>query len=370
MKKYLSVLLALVMLICLTACGSNAPAGTPAPETTSAPETQTAETASPPETEAPAASITVTDLLGNEVTLEAPARHIVGTHSPTMNLAIVLGGGGKYILGYGGNKGGTLNSYVCPELQDTAALIGKGKDINFETVASLNADLCILPQRYKNLAADFENVGLPVAIVLSSSESFEAVRTSLKLLGTLLGEDARAEAIAAAIEGIEAKVMSATAAVPEEEKPSVMFLGASKMYSVATDSMIQTEIMEKAGAKNAVTGLTVYGDFAEVSAEEIVGWNPQIIWIPNYASYTVEDVLNDDAFRGTEAVKNGRVYVFPSALEPWDYPTAACVLGLAWAARELHSDLYSEADLIDACDTLYGLIYGRTFTMEEMGLAG
>ena len=133
--------------------------------------------------------------------------------------------------------------------------------------------------------------------------------------------------------------------------------------------MIQTEIMEKAGAKNAVTGLTVYGDFAEVSAEEIVGYNPEIIWIPNYASYTVEDVLNDDAFKGTDAVKNGKVFVFPCELEPWDYPTATCVLGLAWAAQNLHGDLYSQDDMVEACDTLYGTIYGRTFTLEEMGLA-
>ncbi len=73
------------------------------------------------------------------------------------------------------------------------------------------------------------------------------------------------------MQGIIDDVKAATAAASENDRQSVMFLGSSSLYSVATDSLIQTEIMEAAGAINAVTGLEVYGDFAEVSAEEIVG---------------------------------------------------------------------------------------------------
>lgn len=345
MKKLIAMLLAIMMIMSVSVCfasAEEAPEGWPK---------------------------TITDLMGNEVTLDKPVEKVVGTHNPTMNLAVVLGGGGKYIGGFGNKKmADALYSYVFPELEEEVVQIGKGKDINFETVASLGADLCILPERQKGLAGDYENAGLPVMIVLSSTESFEAVRGSLTLMGEIVGEDARAAEIVSTIEGIESKVAEATASVPEDARPSVMFLGSSSVYSVATDSMIQTEIMTKAGARNAVTGLTVYGDFAEVSAEEIVGYNPDIIWIPNYASYTVEDVMNDEAFKATDAVKNGKVFVFPCDLEPWDYPTATCVLGLAWAAQNLNGDLYTREDLLDACDSLYGLIYGRTFTAEELGI--
>lgn len=378
MKKILSIALALIMLLSLLACGKTpAPAPVEEPkaeaptvEETAAPELSEEPSEEPSKEPASQWPKTITDLLGNEVVFDKPVEKLIGTHNPTMNLAVVLGGGGKYIAGFGNKKmADTLYSFVFPELQDDIVQIGKGKDINYETVASLGADLCILPERQKGLAGDYNNAGVPVMIVLSSSESFEAVRRSIALMGELLGEDQRASDIIAMIETIENQITSATASIAEEDKPSVMFLGSSSMYSVATDSMIQTEIMEKAGAKNAVTGLTVYGDFAEVSAEEIVGYNPEIIWIPNYASYTVDDVMNDDAFKATDAVKNGMVFVFPCELEPWDYPTATCILGLAWAAQNMHGALYSFEDMLSACDSLYGLIYGRTFTLEEMGMA-
>jgi len=47
-----------------------------------------------------------------------------------------------------------------------------------------------------------------------------------------------------------------------------------------------------------------------------VGWNPDVIWVPNYADYTVEDVLNAPEFSSITAVQNGAVYTFPCELEP------------------------------------------------------
>ena len=131
---------------------------------------------------------------------------------------------------------------------------------------------------------------------------------------------------------------------------------------------IQSDIMETAGGVNAVEGVDVLGDFAEVSAEEIIAWNPEVIWIPAYADYTVDDVLNAPEFSSVAAVQNGAVYSFPSALEPWDYPTASACLGVCWAAYNLHPDLYSYEELIEDVNALYDLIYGQTFTEEQIGI--
>ena len=365
MKRYFILTLAFVMLLTMTACSS-----TPSAAETKESPSASATFEAPSETPAPAEwPKTVTDVLGNTLTLDAPVSGVVGTHNPTMNLAIVIGGGGKYIDGFGNKEmADELYSIVFPELAKDVMQIGKGKNINFETVVSLKPDLAILPERFSYMVEEFDAVNVNALVVLSSQESFESLMNSLTLMGSILGEVDRATEIVAMMQGIIDNVMAKTAGVAEADKPSVMFLGSSSMLSVATNSLIQTEIMKAAGAVNAVTGVDVKGAFAEVSAEEIVGWNPDIIWIPQYADYTVEDVMTEPAFSNLTAVKNRAVYVFPSALEPWDYPTASCVLGLAWATSNLYPDLYTSSDLLNAADSFYKRVYGQTFTAEQLGI--
>lgn len=357
MKKIIALLLIFAMALSLAACGAQ--------------EEAPAETAAP-ETEAPAEEAefpkTVVDILGNEVTLEAPASKLVGTHNPTMNTAVVLGGGGKYIAGFGNKEmADVLYSYVYPELKDEVTQIGKGKNINYETVLTTGADLAILPQRFAYMVEEFNAVGIPAIVILSSTESYDTIRDAINLMGEVVGEEARAEEILAYFDGILSKIEERTASVAE--KPSVMFLGSSSMYAVAPGAMIQSDIMASAGAVNAVTGVEVLGSFADVSPEEIVGWNPDIIWVPNYADYTVEDVLNAPEFSSITAVQNGAVYTFPCGLEPWDYPTVSACLGAAWAAYNLHPDLYGYDELIADVNGLYELLYGQTFTAEQIGIA-
>ena len=228
--------------------------------------------------------------------------------------------------------------------------------------------MAILPERFAYLAEEFAAVDIPSIVILSSTESYDTIRTALTLMGTVVNEPQRAEDIIAKFDELIAKVEERTASVADEEKPTVMFLGGSSMYSVAPGAMIQSDIMETAGGVNAVEGVDVLGDFAEVSAEEIIAWNPEVIWIPAYADYTVDDVLNAPEFSSVAAVQNGAVYSFPSALEPWDYPTASACLGVCWAAYNLHPDLYSYEELIEDVNALYDLIYGQTFTEEQIGI--
>jgi iron complex transport system substrate-binding protein len=132
--------------------------------------------------------------------------------------------------------------------------------------------------------------------------------------------------------------------------------------------MIQTDIIEMAGGTNAVKGVDVKGAFAEVNIEQIIAWNPDIIWVPQYATYTVDSLLNDPKWSSIKAIKNKAVYVFPSELEPWDYPTASAALGLRWGLYNLHPELYSLDDLMKNADEFYNMVYGVKFTAEQMGI--
>ena len=310
--------------------------------------------------------VTITDVTGRTVTLPKPAVKVVGTHNPTLNIAVILGGGGKYLAGFGNkNMAGGLYGYVYPGLADVVQ-IGRGSDINMESVLQVGADLVILPQRFASLVGQFEGVGVPAAVILPNSESFETIKTSLTLMGALVGADERAAQIVAYFDG---KIHAAKEiAAKATDKPAALFLGGSSQLTVANGLMLQSEILETVGAVNAAKNVGGAGEFQEVSVEEIIGWNPDVIYIPAYASYSVDDLLNDSAWGSIKAIKNKRVFKFPSSLEPWDYPTPSAAIGLVWLLHNLYPALYSMDQVVKDANEYYQMIYGQTFSAEQLGL--
>lgn len=334
------------MLLGLVACTPSAPKASTAP--------------------AEPTKIEITDVIGRKVTLAAPATKIVGTHNPSVNTAVVLGGGQKYIVGFGNKEMGRGLYTLVMNNFDGLTQIGMGKNINFETVAKTGANLAIIPERFKDQAAQFEKVGVQALVALPNTESFDTVKTSLATVGKALGEDKRASEINAFI---DKKIANAQAiGAKAVTKPKVLFLGGSSPLSVAPSAMIQTQLIETAGGINAVSGVEGKGDFINVNIEQIVAWNPDVIWFPAYVSYSVDSLLKDPAWSSIKAIKNKKVYVFPSKLEPWDQPTAAIALGVSWGVYNLHPDLYPLENLMKDADEFYKLVYGKTFTAEQLGL--
>ncbi len=308
----------------------------------------------------------IKDILGNEINLDAPATKLVGTHNPTMNIAVILGGGGKYIAGFGNKSMASgLYSYVFPELEQVAQ-IGKGKEINFEECIAQGADLAILPERFASQSEQFAEVGITAAVILPNEENYDTIATSLETLGALLGEEERATKI---VQDFRDSIAKAEKLVEGAQGPTALFLGSSTPASVANGPMLQSIMMETVGIQNMAKDVEGEGGFVEVSVEEIIGWNPEVIYIPAYAKYTVEDVMSDPAWSQISAVQNNKVYVFPStALEPWDYPTPSVAIGLNWMIQNVYPDLYTMEQVVEDANKYYDVVYGKTFTAQEMGL--
>ena len=357
LKRIIAFMLLVTIVLSLTACDFGKTGETNGLDESKEPDTPVI---TEPE------EIKITDVIGREIELDEPAKKVVGTHNPSVSTVIVLGGGGKYLAGLG-------NKEMCRELYtlvvdgyDDLTQVGRGKEINLETVESVGADLAVLPERFKDLVEEFDKIDVPAIVALPNDESFDTVKNSLAIMGKALGEEERANKIN---EFLDKKIADAKeAASKATDKQKVLFLGSSSPLSVAPDAMIQTQLIEAAGGVNAVTGLDVKGQFADVNVEQIIAWDPDIIWCPAYAKYTIESLIEDPAWSGIKAIKNKTIYEFPSVLEPWDYPTAAVALGVSWATHSLHPDLYSLDELKKDADEFYNLVYGKTFTLEQIGL--
>ena len=126
--------------------------------------------------------ITVTDVVGRVVTLDRPASKVLGTHNPSLNTAIVLGGGDKYIIGFGNKEmADKLYDYVMDDYEGIVQ-IGKGRNVNYETVLSLGTNnVAILPERFVDQAEQFENIGVKAVVALPNAESFDTIKQSSPL---------------------------------------------------------------------------------------------------------------------------------------------------------------------------------------------
>lgn len=308
--------------------------------------------------------ITVTDHLGRTVELPGPAQRVIGTHNPSMNMVVVLDGNGSRFAGFG-NKDMAYGLYelVAPEI-NAVTQIGKGKNINMETVLTVKPDLMIMPVRFKDQIEQFTEIGVPC--IALDVEKFDSIKDALTLVGKAIGQDERAKEL---VQFFDDKIAETSAiAAQATEKPTVLMLSGSSKTAVSTDAMLQNLMIETAGGVNVTAGFQSDELWTDVNIEQIIAWNPEVIYIPAYADYTVEDILNDPQWANISAVKNKKVYQFPSKLEPWDYPVAASSLGLCWVCYNLHPELYSFEDLMDDVNEYYQFVYGQTFTAEQLGL--
>ena len=357
-KRLIAFILAVFMVVTLVACIPKKTKSADSPDVSA-----DAESGEPEKT----AEIKVTDVLGREVILDKPATKILGIHNPTLNAAVVLGGGQKYLTGFGPKAMGRgLYSAVMDDF-DGLPQVGTGGKLNLEAVAATGAELAIVPERLKEQIGEFENLGIPAIVIIPGKESLDGVKNTLTILGKAIGEEERASKIN---ELFDKKIDNAKAISSKAKtKQKVLFLGKESPLSVAPAAMIQTELIEAAGGENAVSGIDKEGGFVDVSIEQIIAWNPDVIWLPPYVNYTIESLLNDPAWSNIKAIKDKKVYICPSSdFEPWDQPTAAVVLGICWATHNLHPDLYSLNDLEKDIDEFYNLLYGKTFTLKELGL--
>ena len=161
MKRFLSLGLALLMVLALFA-GCAEPAAPAVNDTPAAPvQTEPAAPAPTPEPvqeEAPA--ITVTDQGGNTVTLATPAQNIVTCFYGQTYALIALGLADRLVAIEAKADSRPIYALAAPELLELPN-VGSQKEFNVEAAISMEPDLLLLPKRLQDTAATFAALDIP-----------------------------------------------------------------------------------------------------------------------------------------------------------------------------------------------------------------
>ena len=326
MKRFVTFLLSLTMVLSMIGCGQ------------SGSESAAPEETAPVEEESPAAfPVTVTDQAGRTVTIESEPERIVSGYYISTSLLIALDQEDKLVGIEAKADKRPIYRLSAPELIDLPN-VGTAKEFDLEGCAALEPDLVILPIKLQNSVPTLEELGLTVLLV--NPENQQLLDEAVELVSTATGSQAEAMDLAAFSAEQHAWLEETLA---EAEAPSVYLAGNSSMLSTAGSAMYQNDMITAAGGANVAAEITdTY--WVEVDYEQLLAWNPDYIILASDADYTCEDVLADPNLTGCAAVANGNVYQLPNRAEAWDSPVPSGVLGSVWLASVLHPDLCAPAD--------------------------
>ena len=303
--------------------------------------------------------LTVTDQTGREVTIEAQPERIVSGYYISTSACIALGLSEKMVAVEAKADSRNIYKLAAPELLSLPS-VGTAKAFDLEACLAAEPQLVILPERLSDAAASLAEFGIPALLV--SPEDDARLTEMILLIGEAAGESERAQTLCGTL---TAQLTLCEEMTAQTEKPTALVLGVGDFLHCAPGDMFQSTLLTKAGAVNAAAELTG-GSWAEISYEQLLAMNPQVLVVPAEAAYTAQDVLADPELAGLDAVKNGRVYAMPTAFEAWDSPVPSGVLGALWLASELHPEAYAREQYVSAATQLYTTYYG--FTPDEAAL--
>ena len=281
----------------------------------------------------PGETVTLTDQAGRTVGIKQPVKKIVSGYYISSSACIALGLAGKLAGIEDKAASRPIYALAAPDLLKLPHM-GTAKNFNLEACAALNPDLVILPKQLENSAGVLSQMGIPAIVV--NPESYESMLDMVTLIGSATGAQEQARRYVSYCASARDAVDKLTANLTD--KPVVYMCGVGSYLTTAPNGMYQAALIDIAGGVNAAKNMNG-NSWTQVSYEQLLAMNPEVMVIPSEAGYAKADILSDPQLADLAAVKSGRVYKMPGSFEAWDSPVPSCILGIQWLLSVLHSDV-------------------------------
>jgi iron complex transport system substrate-binding protein len=250
--------------------------------------------------------------------------------------------------------------FLMPSVRDLPTfgrLTGQGGTANMEAVLAAKPDLIIdvgtVNATYISLADKVQaQTGIPYVLI---DGSFAKTPETLRQVGDLLGVSRRAGELATYAETSLKTLNEGLAKIPTTERPKVYYGRGPEGLETGLAGSINLEILEAVGATN-VAAAAGKGGLTNVSLEQVLGWNPEIILAasPKFAGAA----RSDAGWANIAAVKSGKVYTTPSLPFGWfdSPPGINRLLGVSWLEALLYPKAFN-VDLRSDTKSFFKLFY-------------
>jgi iron complex transport system substrate-binding protein len=216
---------------------------------------------------------------------------------------------------------------------------GTSDKYNFEQIVALKPDVVFAAGiTSADALKKLEDLKLTVVVLGTADTTLDSVLGDIMLAGQITGTVDQAKQLTDSmkqrVDAIKAKAAGA------KTKPRVYWeldaTDPTKPYTVGPGSFVDG-IITLVGGENVFAN--VGSPYPQVSAEQVVAANPEVIILPDAAyGITVDSVLARPGWQGIDAIKNKHVY--PIDDSPVSRPGPRIVDGIEAAAKLIHPELF------------------------------
>lgn len=374
MKKIISLLLAMVMVLSLVACGAKEEAATPAateaaPAATEAATEAITEAAPEEETVDPNGTHIVVDDLGREVEIPNTVERIAAL-GQTQRYLVYLGMSEK-IVGASKITGDNISgvtpttpfAFVNKDLWADLATIGDGNGDDFYPEAILMAEpdviVCstISEEAALNLA---DQIGIPTVFVNTGNLFSEEMNNAFLLLGEVCGVEERAQEVVDYINASVADIKSRTTDVPDESKLTALSAAATFRGAHGIEGVrLKDDMLITLSAINVAADSYDGAASAEVDREKILEWNPDVIFCDcSGVKLVMEDeATNPEYYQQLQAYNNGTMYQHPSNTSYYSNVEIP-VANLYYMGSILYPEQFADIDVVEKINEVMKFFVG------------
>ena len=253
------------------------------------------------------------------------------------------------------------------ELPELGRLTGRGNTVNLENVVRLMPDLVLdvgnTSPTYVSLAERVQEQTHIPAVLIGGHLADTA--DTLRNVGSVLGVAERAETLARYAEGVLVGARTETAKIPPASRPSVYVARGPHGLETAVAGSIGSEVVDLVGARNVAGKETAPRTIADVSAEQILAWQPDVILAVDRRFNAT--VRTDPVWREVKAVQTGNIHFAPDLPFSWlDTPPAPNrLIGLLWLGKLLYPAAFPQ-DIRAEARRFYAIFYQQEPTDAQL----
>lgn len=371
MKKIVTMLLMLSMLLMLAAC-ADAPEA--APTASQADETTAASTVS--EETTPERRM-ITDSMDRNVEIPYSVERIVCVGVGALRYTCYVGGADRVVgvEDYETKPGmSRLYNYVNFDLFQNLPVTGTNGEPFVEEIINVDPQVIVMSS-YASQDPDelSQKTGIPVVVVPGSDTTLdEKAYVTIRILGEFYQLEDRAEDLTAYLKSIQKDLDDRTASIAEDAKPTCYVGGVSfKGHHGFEGTEAYYGPFELIHAKNLANTTGQTGAF-NIDVEQVLSWDPEIIFL----DFNGMNLINEDYgahpefYNALTAVQEGKVYSqisFRSSASNLETALADAY----YAACVMYPQQFQDIDPVEKAGEIFTKLLGSNpyHDLEEAGYA-